>query len=106
MKTDDVTRWPLLGTWQVPADHPVLAGHFPGHPVVPGALLLDWVLGLMTLPSDAIASVREVRFHLAARPGVRLMAHGITDAGRARFAIVDADGQHMCSGALDFGAGG
>jgi len=26
------------------ADHPVAAGHFPGNPIIPGAMLLDEVL--------------------------------------------------------------
>lgn len=31
-------------TLSIPAQHPALAGHFPGNPIVPGVVLLDGVI--------------------------------------------------------------
>jgi len=39
--TDVATRTLTL---PVDAQHPAFAGHFPGAPIVPGVLLLDWAL--------------------------------------------------------------
>jgi 3-hydroxyacyl-[acyl-carrier-protein] dehydratase len=41
--TDDAqTRH--AATLRVPAQHPALAGHFPGNPIVPGVMILDAVI--------------------------------------------------------------
>jgi 3-hydroxymyristoyl/3-hydroxydecanoyl-(acyl carrier protein) dehydratase len=31
-------------TLTIPSDHPALPGHFPGHPIVPGVVVLDEVI--------------------------------------------------------------
>jgi 3-hydroxyacyl-[acyl-carrier-protein] dehydratase len=41
--TEDSTKT-HAATFRVPAQHPALAGHFPGNPVVPGVLILDAVI--------------------------------------------------------------
>ena len=52
----------------VSADHPMLAGHFPDHPIVPGAWLLAWVVAAATRRLAAegklrsIAAVKRVKF--------------------------------------------
>ena len=52
----------------VTVDHPMLAGHFPGHPIVPGAWLLAWVVAsagrrlLGTGESRSIAAIKRVKF--------------------------------------------
>jgi 3-hydroxymyristoyl/3-hydroxydecanoyl-(acyl carrier protein) dehydratase len=33
----------------VPADHPAFAGHFPGRPILPGVVQLDWAVRLAAI---------------------------------------------------------
>ncbi|MGC3970490.1 MAG: hypothetical protein QM775_25080 [Pirellulales bacterium] len=59
----------------VPVAHPLLAGHFPGAPLVPGVLLLDAARRAWELADGraaAIAAVPEARWHAAVAPGVEV----------------------------------
>ena len=55
----------------IPADHPSLAGHFPGNPVVPGVLLLNHLLSAIEdqwqLEPGAV-SWSAVKFMASLRP--------------------------------------
>ena len=62
------SRVPAPECFVVGADHPMLAGHFPGHPIGPGAWLLAWVVAAAKrrLPAQgearAIAAVKRAKF--------------------------------------------
>ena len=54
----------------IPADHPSLAGHFPGAPVVPGVVILDEVAATLAewRPGCQLTGVRAVKFLLPLKP--------------------------------------
>jgi 3-hydroxymyristoyl/3-hydroxydecanoyl-(acyl carrier protein) dehydratase len=81
----DWRGWPVLARCCCAPDHPALAGHFPGHPVLPGALLLDWACS--ALAGAQPLYLREVRFLRPCGPGSRLALRACTGAGASRFAI-------------------
>jgi 3-hydroxyacyl-[acyl-carrier-protein] dehydratase len=54
---------PLRFTFTVPADHPSLAGHFPGAPVVPGVVVLDYVLSQLAWPPGTARRLAWVKFN-------------------------------------------
>lgn len=49
--------------FSIPSAHPALPGHFPGHPIVPGALLLDHVLtGVAAALNRPVTVLQKVKF--------------------------------------------
>jgi 3-hydroxymyristoyl/3-hydroxydecanoyl-(acyl carrier protein) dehydratase len=48
------------------ADHPTAAGHFPGNPIIPGAVLLDEVIHAI---GNSVSEIRAAKFLHPVRPG-------------------------------------
>ncbi|HEY7929914.1 MAG TPA: hypothetical protein VID71_07880 [Steroidobacteraceae bacterium] len=89
------------------ADHPALAGHFPGNPVIPGALLLDEVLHAIEEARSASPpqawQIEVVKFLRPARPAepLQLTLRGESDAGSAHYEFeISAAGQPIVRGRL------
>jgi 3-hydroxymyristoyl/3-hydroxydecanoyl-(acyl carrier protein) dehydratase len=85
MKRSGWRDWPVLAARSFAPDHPALAGHFPHHPLLPGALLLDWAC--RELAGAAPLTVREARFLRPCAPGSALKLRGETRDGVSRFAV-------------------
>ena len=59
-----------------PADHPAALGHFPGNPIIPGAVLLDETLRAIESGlgvSLACLRIRSAKFLAPVRPGDRVV---------------------------------
>jgi len=74
---------------RVPADHPCAEGHFPGNPIVPGAVLLDWILAALEHAygrSPSAWTVKSAKFLHPTRPGDELeLEFAPTAGGDIRF---------------------
>jgi 3-hydroxyacyl-[acyl-carrier-protein] dehydratase len=86
----------------VPADHPSLAGHFPGNPIVPGVVLLDLVLAAIQAQRPCtLQSIPGVKFLQPVQPDERIDLHvEFADTpltSRARFKAL-RDSSAVCEG--------
>jgi 3-hydroxyacyl-[acyl-carrier-protein] dehydratase len=89
--------------WTVPADHPACAGHFPGTPILPGAMLLDAVLHTIAAATGIaldICAISSVKFLSPAYPGDELVIeHVLSASGTIRIDIV-AGMRKIASGSI------
>ncbi len=94
----------------IAADHPSLAGHFPGNPIVPGVVILEEVVRAFEAwrPDKQPVGMPVVKFLAPLRPEqsftIRFLESG---SNRVRFECVRVDGQPFVQGDLILaGAGG
>lgn len=87
-------------------DHPTAAGHFPGHPIIPGALLLDAALtAIRGATPIRSCSIRAAKFLHPVRPGDRLRIEWTERGGETQFRCILIDGDVVAAtGSLSFGS--
>jgi 3-hydroxyacyl-[acyl-carrier-protein] dehydratase len=87
-----------------PADHPAAAGHFPGNPILPGALLLDAiVLAVSRAAAAQSVAIRSAKFLRPVRPGDRLRVAWETKGADTHFSCIAGSGEIAVSGVLCLG---
>lgn len=88
----------------IPPDHPALPGHFPGHPIVPGVLILGHVLAALERavgPLELVA-IPQAKFLGTLGPGEPCtIEFPVLGAGEARF-VCRSGGRTIARGTLRF----
>jgi 3-hydroxyacyl-[acyl-carrier-protein] dehydratase len=82
-----------------PLSHPCYAGHFPGHPLVPGVLLLDLIVE--SLGRGPPRAVVNVKFHRVIKPGEGFELRCTSSGDRTAFRCVRG-AELLAEGSLDF----
>jgi 3-hydroxymyristoyl/3-hydroxydecanoyl-(acyl carrier protein) dehydratase/acyl-CoA synthetase (AMP-forming)/AMP-acid ligase II len=93
---EDAERHPPNGTATVrlAIDHPTAAGHFPGNPIIPGAVLLREIVMAISGADNAARchAIRFAKFHQPVQPGDTIVVSWTKDqSGEVRFSCSIAD---------------
>ncbi|MEO8366243.1 MAG: hypothetical protein ABI538_08555 [Pseudoxanthomonas sp.] len=90
----------------IPADHPSLAGHFPGRPIVPGVVLLERVIDAIEMAHGELPPLRlpQVKFLQPLLPGQSAAVELKGQSPRWRFRVLRGD-DLLASGEIVASAG-
>ncbi len=81
----------------IPVDHPAFNGHFPGHPILPGVCILNYVAAAFQNPS---LGFRSAKFLKPVYPGEALLiTFGANKRGAYSFTVKVNDSV-VCEGQI------
>jgi 3-hydroxyacyl-[acyl-carrier-protein] dehydratase len=111
----DAAARTLVAEATVPEASPVFEGHFPGHPIMPGVLLLETMgqaSGYLILALNGLSrmpffmAADKAKFRTFVAPGTRLEARAALIHDGSGFAVTEAsiavDGKRICDAEMKF----
>lgn len=111
----DLSQLTIRAETLVPADHTIFEGHFPGHPLMPGVLLIETMAqtaGWLIIAHAQferiafLAAVKDAKLRTFVKPGDALQVSARLEHEGSGYSIaqteISRDGKRICSAALTF----